>query len=89
MTDVLENWAYYPQTSHLRLHMDGLRLNMASTAEIPIPWNLVYQFASMMRQATEKGAAMGGFEGFFAHPTLGIGVGVHVWMTTVQVAEAA
>jgi hypothetical protein len=89
MTDVLETWADYPQTSHLRLHMDGLRLDMASTGEIPIPWNLVFQFANAMRQATEKGAAMGRFVGFFAHPTLGIGVGVHVWMGIVQVAEAA
>lgn len=89
MVNVLHTWADYPQTSHLRIHMDSLRLDMASTAEIPIPWNLVFQFANAMRQATEQGAAIGRFSGFFAHPTMGIGVGVHVSMGIEQIAAAA
>jgi len=89
MADVLETWADYPQASSLRLCMDGLRLDMVSTGEIPIPWNLVFNIAMAMRQATEKGAAMGRFVGFFAHPTLGVGVGVHVVLGIEQVAAAA
>lgn len=69
--------------------MDDLSLEFTSVAQISIPWNVVFNFAMAMRQATARGAAIGRFVGFFAHPTLGVDFGVYVAMGISQVAEAA
>ena len=89
MSSVLNIWHSDPESAMLRITMDDLVLEMTSTAQIKIPWNVVFHFAMAMRSATERGLAAGRYMGFFAHPAMGIDVGVHVMMGVQQVAKAA
>ena len=89
MSSVLNIWHSDPESAMLRITMDDLVLEMTSTAQIKIPWNVVFHFAMAMRSATERGLAAGRYKGFFAHPAMGIDVGVHIMMGVQQVARAA
>ena len=88
MTGVVKVWGNGPQASALRIRMGDLVLEMTSTPQITIPWNLVFNFAMAMRHATARGVS-GRCVGYFSHPTLPINVGVHVSLMIVQAAGAA
>lgn len=88
MIGVTNMWLHDPQASSLRISMDQLTLQMTSTQQISIPWNVVYHFAMAMREATTRGFP-GRYVGYFTHPTLPFDVGVHVVLGISQVASAA
>ena len=88
MTGAANEWLYNPQRSYLRIQMNELILELMSTAQMSIPWNVVYHFAMAMQEATLRGMT-GRYVGYLSHPSLPINVGVHVSLGIVQVAAAA